>query len=59
MFLIRAVLNIVVRARSLVFALLMLFLWVILYTIWSGKSLQLLCYTFVVMSYELNCGDDV
>ena len=25
------------------FALLMLFLWVILHTMWSGKSLQLLC----------------
>ena len=31
------------RARSQVFALLMLFLCVILYTMWSGKSLQLLC----------------
>ena len=33
----------VLRAGSLVFALLMLFLWVILHTMWSGKSLQLLC----------------
>ena len=31
------------RAGSHVFALLMLFLWVILHTMWSGKSLQLLC----------------
>ena len=30
------------RAGSQVFALLMLFLWVILHTMWSGKSLQLL-----------------
>ena len=31
------------RAGSQVFALLMLFLWVIFHTMWSGKSLQLLC----------------
>ena len=31
------------RSGSQVFALLMLFLWVILHTMWSGKSLQLLC----------------
>ena len=31
------------RAGSQVFAILMLFLWVILHTMWSGKSLQLLC----------------
>ena len=31
------------RARSQVFALLMLFLCVILHTMWSDKSLQLLC----------------
>ena len=31
------------RAGSQVFALLMLFLWVILHTMSSGKSLQLLC----------------
>ena len=31
------------RAGSQVFALIMLFLWVILHTMWSGKSLQLLC----------------
>ena len=30
-------------AGSQVFALLMLFLWVIVHTMWSGKSLQLLC----------------
>ena len=31
------------RAGSHVFALLMLFICVILHTMWSGKSLQLLC----------------
>ena len=31
------------RAGSQGFALLMLFLWVILHTGWPGKSLQLLC----------------
>ena len=31
------------RAVSQVFALLMLFIWVILHTMWSGKSLQLQC----------------
>ena len=31
------------RAESQVVALLMLFLWVILHNMWSGKSLQLLC----------------
>ena len=31
------------RAGSQVFALLMLFLCVIVHTMWSGKSLQLLC----------------
>ena len=31
------------RAGSHVFALLMLFLWVIVHTMWLGKSLQLLC----------------
>ena len=31
------------RAGSQVFVLLMLFLWVILHTMWSGKILQLLC----------------
>ena len=31
------------RAGLQVFALLMLFLWVILHTMWPGKSLQLLC----------------
>ena len=31
------------RAGSQVFALLMLFLWVILHTMWSGKSPYLLC----------------
>ena len=33
----------ILRAGSQVFALLMLFLGVILHTMWSGKSLQLLC----------------
>ena len=31
------------RTESQVFALIMLFLCVILHTLWSGKSLQLLC----------------
>ena len=31
------------RAGSQVFALLMLFLWVIVHTMWLGESLQLLC----------------
>ena len=31
------------RAGSQVFTLLVLFLWVILHTMWSGKSQQLLC----------------
>ena len=31
------------RAGSQVFALLMLFIFVILHTMWSGKSLELLC----------------
>ena len=31
------------RAGSQVFVLLMLFFWVILHTMWSGKSLQLPC----------------
>ena len=31
------------RAGSQVFALSMLFLWMILHTMWVGKSLQLLC----------------
>ena len=37
------------RAGSQVFALLMLFLCVILHTMWSGKSLQLLCILPFVM----------
>ena len=32
-----------VESGIAVFALLMLFYWVILHTMWSGKSLQLLC----------------
>ena len=31
------------RAGAQVFAVLMLFLWVIVHTMWSGKRLQLLC----------------
>ena len=38
-------------ARSQVFALLMLFLCVILHTMWSGKSLQLLC----IMPFGMLC----
>ena len=37
------------RAGSQVFALLMLFLCVILHTMWSGKSLQLLCIFWYVV----------
>ena len=39
------------RAGSQVFALLMFFLCVILHTMWSGKSLQLLC----ILSFGLLC----
>ena len=39
------------RAGSHVFALLMLFLWVILHTMWLGKSLQLLC----ISSFGIMC----
>ena len=39
------------RAGSQVFALLMLFLWVILHTMWSGKRLQLLC----IMPFVMLC----
>ena len=39
------------RAGSQVFALLMLFLCVILHTMWSGKSLQLLCIFDVCKQY--------
>ena len=39
------------RARSQVFALLMLFLCVILHTMWLGKSLQLLC----ILPYGMLC----
>ena len=38
------------RAGSWVFALLMLFLCVIVHNMWSGKSLQLLCYVVVTIS---------
>ena len=37
------------RAGSQVFALLMLFLCVIVHTMWSGKSLQLLCIFLIGM----------
>ena len=39
------------RAGSQVFALLILFLCVILYTIWSGKSMQLLC----ILHFSILC----
>ena len=39
------------RAGSQVFALLMLILWVILHTVWSGKSLQLLC----ILPFDVVC----
>ena len=39
------------RAGSQVFALLMLFLCVIVHTMWSGKSLQLLCILLFGMLY--------
>ena len=39
------------RTGSQVFALLMLFLWVILHTMWLGKILQLLC----IMAFGMLC----
>ena len=39
------------RAGSQVFALMMLFLCVILHTMWSGKSLQVLC----ILPFGLLC----
>ena len=39
------------RAGSEVFALLMLFLCVILHTMWSGKSLQFLC----ILAFDILC----
>ena len=39
------------RTGSQVFVLLMLFLWVIVHTMWSGKSLQLLC----ILPYGMLC----
>ena len=39
------------RAGSHVFALLMLFLWVILHTMWSGECLQLLC----ILPFSMLC----
>ena len=39
------------RAASQVFALLMLFLSVILHTMWSGKSMQLLC----ILPFRMLC----
>ena len=39
------------RAGSQVFALLMLFLWVILHNMWSGKNLQLLC----ILHFSMLC----
>ena len=39
------------RAGSHVFAQCMLFLWIILHTMWSGKSLQLLC----ILPFSMLC----
>ena len=39
------------RAGSQVFALLMVFLCVLLHTMWSGKSLQLLC----ILTFGMLC----
>ena len=43
------------RAQSQVFALLTLFLCVILHTMWSGKSLQLLC----IFTFGMLCLSDI
>ena len=51
------------RAGAQVFALLMLFCWVILHTMWSDKSLQLLCIlpfgmlclSAISMMFKKNC----
>ena len=43
------------RAGSQVFDLRMLFLCVILHTMWSGKSLQLLC----ILSFGMLCLSDI
>ena len=43
------------RARSQVFALLMVFLCVILHTMWSGKSLQLL----YILPFSMWCLSDI
>ena len=60
------------RAGSQVFAFLMLFLWVIVHTMWSGKSLQLRCilpfcmcgachsiWCVCVLCYVFRVADDV
>ena len=41
----------ILRARSQVFALLMLSLCMILHTMWSGKSMQLLC----ILAFGMLC----
>ena len=41
------------RAGSHVFALLMLFLCVIVHAMWSGKSLKLLCIVIVCHQYDV------
>ena len=43
------------RAGSQEFTLLMLFLWVILHIMWSGKSLQLLC----ILPFGMLCLSDI
>ena len=43
------------RAGSQVFSLLMLFLCVILHTMWSGKSMQLLC----ILPFGMLCLSDI
>ena len=40
------------RTGLQVFSLLMLFLWVILHTMWSGKSLQLECWYVVLVCHQ-------
>ena len=43
------------RTGSHVFALLMLFLCVILHTMWSGKSMQMLC----ILPFSMLCLSDI
>ena len=44
------------RAGSQVCALLILFICVILHTMWSGKSLQLLCILLCLSAYQYDVG---